>query len=141
MMQLISNSLRYTREGNRITLSAEEVGKNIQIIIHDYGIGMSAEERNKAFAPFYSKDPLNYSNLRLGIGLSLVKLIVSAHNGTILVSGQENEETIISITLPTKQTNDTVQTLSSFDPTLYLTNRFSDVFVQLAEFIELKSLF
>lgn len=141
VMQLISNSLRYTREGNHISFSAEEVGKNIQIIIHDHGIGMSAEERTKAFTPFYSKDPLNYSNLRLGIGLSLVKFIVSAHNGTIMVSGKENEETIISITLPIKQTNETVQTLSSFDPTLYLTNRFSDVYVQLADFIELKSLF
>jgi signal transduction histidine kinase len=75
---------------------------NTQLIIRfiDNGIGISDEEMNHIFEPFYrGNDTRNISGH--GIGLSLVKRIIELHNGTVTVQSKQGEGTIFTVILPT----------------------------------------
>ena len=67
------------------------------IIIRDNGIGISPENIDKIFQPFYSTKPKNMCG---GMGLSYVKKVIQRHGGEIRVLSRQNEFTEFQIVLP-----------------------------------------
>ena len=69
------------------------------IEISDDGIGISSEHIDKIWTRFYQVDPSRNSN-GAGLGLSMVKWIVEAHNGNISVTSEVGKGTVFTIQIP-----------------------------------------
>lgn len=103
MLNLLSNSIKFTNSGGEIFVKVEKIEKNIVITVKDNGIGMSETLQQHLFEKF-SKEK-SYNSLERayegsGLGLYIVKSLVNLHNGTIDVYSQVNVGTTFIITIP-----------------------------------------
>ena len=96
---LLLNAIKYSPADSLIELSLSRESQQAILEVRDRGIGMSLEYLPKLFIPFQRA-----ANARsipgTGLGLSIVKRCVEVQSGTIEVSSQENQGTIITIALP-----------------------------------------
>lgn len=95
---LISNAVKFTQNGGRIAIEMVSNDKTVTVFIKDNGIGMSEEVLNHMFDKFYQGDP-SHSTVGNGLGLALVKRILSNINGKIQVQSEEGLGTTIEVTL------------------------------------------
>ncbi len=97
---LISNAIKFTPEHGEIEISAKEIKSYIHITVKDTGIGISKEHIDNIFKDFYHIDHPDLTNIRgIGLGLSLVKRIIDAHNGDIRVESDIGKGTSFHIKL------------------------------------------
>ena len=101
---LLSNSVKYSKEGSLITLSSCDKPDSYSFSVADEGIGMNEEQSAKIFDKFYRADASNTAVGGLGLGMSIVKQIVDAMQGTITIDSSLGKGTCITVTLPKKQT-------------------------------------
>ncbi|MDO6759929.1 two-component regulator propeller domain-containing protein [Tamlana sp. 2_MG-2023] len=81
---LLSNAIKYTPENGAVTVCITELDAKVKIEIKDTGIGISEEEKYSVFERFYKGNNIkSMSNQSTGIGLSLVKDLVSLHKGSL----------------------------------------------------------
>lgn len=84
-----------------ITIKTKDYENEIEIIIHDNGIGIPEEVKSKIFAPFFSSKG---ANVGTGLGLSISHdIIVKQHGGTITFDSKEGEFTTFIICIPKKK--------------------------------------
>jgi signal transduction histidine kinase len=101
LVNLISNSLKYTNSDGRVVIEAADSGTDTIITVGDTGIGISEEDLPYVFERFYRADKSrNRMTGGSGIGLTIAKAIVEAHKGSISVSSKLNEGTIFTVVLP-----------------------------------------
>ncbi|MCP2240684.1 sensor histidine kinase [Thermoanaerobacterium thermosaccharolyticum] len=101
---ILDNAIKYTDVDGNIKISAEEVDKNVAIIIKDDGIGIPEEEIPYIFDRFYRVDKARSKETGgMGLGLSIAKLIVELHGGKIEVNSQLNKGSEFKITIPNYQ--------------------------------------
>ncbi|MRG92428.1 ATP-binding protein [Polyangium spumosum] len=81
---LLTNAAKYTDPGGRVEVSAERRGDTIVATVRDTGVGMSKELLARVFEPFVQgAQSMERSAGGLGIGLTLVKSLVSLHGGEV----------------------------------------------------------
>lgn len=97
---LVSNAVKYSRDGGEIEVESSWQDNQIQVIIRDQGQGMSEEEISRVFDKFYRVDSSDTAISGLGLGMSIVKTIIEGHGGEINVESTEGEGTCVSLTLP-----------------------------------------
>lgn len=97
---LMSNALKYTPEGGRITTALSYDGKQYVLSVSDTGKGIEEEALPHLFDRFYQARGAVGGT---GIGLSLVKAYVDLHHGVIRVESNEGEGTRFFISLPAAQ--------------------------------------
>lgn len=97
---LFSNAIKYSPNGGSITLATKKMASNFIITITDQGIGITPSQLERVFDKFYRVDNTNTAVGGLGIGLSIVKNIIEAHNGSIEIHSTFGLGTSVSITLP-----------------------------------------
>lgn len=99
---LLYNAVKYTPHGGRIEVAAEESGRHVQLSIRDNGIGIEEEFLPELFTLFaQASRALDRSQGGLGIGLTLVKQIVSLHGGEVsAVSEGRGKGSVFTIRLP-----------------------------------------
>ncbi len=100
---LLSNALKFSPEGGKVMVDGRlsENTKNLIITVKDTGIGISKEKLSKIFDRFYQVDDTQNRNYEgTGIGLALVKELVSVLKGIINVTSQEGQGTKFVVTLP-----------------------------------------
>ena len=96
---LLDNALKYTTAGGAVTVSAC-TGKGTAVVrFRDTGCGIPAEETAKIWARLYRGDK-SRSQRGLGLGLSLVKAVVEAHQGQVFVTSKVGEGSEFTVTLP-----------------------------------------
>jgi signal transduction histidine kinase len=101
MDNLLSNALRYTPEGGRITLSARKVKDRVELAVSDTGAGIPIEEVPHIFNRFYRADKSRHSdNGESGLGLAIVKALVESHKGRVWADSAPGLGTTIHIELP-----------------------------------------
>ena len=94
---IIKNAIEHTENNGIIDIKLEETPLSIGISIKDNGEGIRKDEIRKIFNRFYKgENSLNPTSI--GIGLSLSRKIIEAHNGTITVESQLNKGTTFYIT-------------------------------------------
>ena len=99
LSNLVSNALRYTPEGGRITLGAVGQSGGVQLIVRDDGAGISAEALPHIFDRFYRADQSRQqASLNQG-WLAIARSIIEAHGGTIEVQSEVGQGTTFAISL------------------------------------------
>ena len=90
MYNLLSNALKYTPEGGRISIACTGEGETgIRVEISDTGIGSSEKERQHLFSGFYQADWVHSDQLGgTGAGLTLTRRLVELHGGEIGVDSE-----------------------------------------------------
>ena len=96
----IDNAIKYSKEGDTITIGCENRGGNCILTIEDTGIGMKKEDVNHMFDRFYRSDDIRGKIEGHGLGLSIARLIILAHAGTIKIRTQYTVGTSFTITIP-----------------------------------------
>ncbi len=96
----IDNAVKYSSEGDTITIGCENRGGNCVLTIEDTGIGMKKEDVNHMFERFYRSDDIRGKIEGHGLGLSIARLIILAHAGTIKIRTQYTVGTSFIITIP-----------------------------------------
>lgn len=101
LMNLMSNAIKYTPEGGSINIRIREKGDSVLLEFEDNGIGIPEEELPLIFERFYRADKSrNRMTGGSGIGLAIVRSIVSAHGGTVEVRSRLNSGTCFTLTFP-----------------------------------------
>jgi signal transduction histidine kinase len=99
----LANAVRHTPEGGRIAVSAEPVGQAIRLSVEDSGPGIPPEHLSRVFDRFYKVD-VSRTGTALpsgsGLGLSIVRAIVTRLGGTVTVSNQAGGGARFEVTLP-----------------------------------------
>lgn len=98
-INLILNGVDALPQGGKINISTYDLGEHIVVTIADNGIGMTSEEVEKAFDPFYTTK----FERGTGLGLTITRNMVLAHNGEISVESEKGKGTIFTIKLPRGQ--------------------------------------
>ena len=101
MRILVDNAIKYTPPGGSITLGVRQKDGNCVLSVTDTGPGISAAELPRIFDRFYRSDKARKAQTGgHGLGLSIARIIVVAHNGKINVRSKEGVGTTFSIVLP-----------------------------------------
>ena len=101
---IFSNALRYTKDGDSISITAEQITtvenkKRVVITISDTGVGIEKEDLNHIFDLFY-RGTNSRREQGMGIGLSVVKNIIDTHGWAIHVDSDRGVGTIFRIEIP-----------------------------------------
>ncbi|MFQ5771615.1 MAG: sensor histidine kinase [bacterium] len=99
LLNLLSNSVKFTPSGGHITLRGFEEGKEVCISVEDTGVGINPEHLPHIFDPFYRADAPDGNSRGVGLGLLIAKSIVEAHSGSIVVKSKTGQGTIFVIYL------------------------------------------
>ena len=84
MMNIVSNSIKYTPDGGHITISAGRTEDRVWMVVDDDGIGIPPEDRSRIFERFYRVDKArSRQSGGTGLGLSIAKEIVNRHQGLL----------------------------------------------------------
>jgi signal transduction histidine kinase len=101
LMNLISNAVKYTPDGGEIRITISETEDSAVFSIEDNGTGIPEEEVPHIFERFYRADKSrNRMTGGSGIGLAIVKSIVTAHGGSVDVQSRLGKGSCFMITLP-----------------------------------------
>ncbi|OKP94446.1 cell wall metabolism sensor histidine kinase WalK [Paenibacillus sp. P32E] len=98
---LIGNSIKFSMDGGVIDVSIRQEVNHVIVQISDNGIGISPEDQKRIFERFFKADRSHsrkYSGS--GMGLAIVKQIVSLHQGDIRVESEPGRGTTLIVTLP-----------------------------------------
>jgi signal transduction histidine kinase len=96
---LLSNAIKYSDKESKINLELSIHENEVVFKVKDKGIGIPLEDQERIFDTFYRGSNTN-GVYGYGLGLSIVKKCVEAHNGNIFVNSRENEGTVFTVILP-----------------------------------------
>lgn len=98
---IISNAMKYSPQGGKITFKVEEKEDHIVVSVSDQGMGIPKENLQQIFERFYRVDKARTRKLGgTGLGLAIAKEMVEAHGGEIWAESVEGKGTTVSFTLP-----------------------------------------
>ncbi len=96
---LIENAIKFTPEGGKVTVEAEQSGNQILIQVRDTGMGIAKKDIPKLFTKFFQA---NHTKSGAGLGLTICKRLVRAHGGKIWCESELGKGSTFSFTLPVK---------------------------------------
>jgi len=103
IFNLVSNAIKYNKDGGWIHISAFMAGNNFSIEIADNGIGIDKDQIEKVFDRFKRADPA--AGEGHGLGLSIVSSIVRFHGASIEVKSVKGEGSTFKVLFPLKNVN------------------------------------
>jgi signal transduction histidine kinase len=98
---LVSNASKYSPDNSEIRLSVSADDESCIIEVADKGIGISVEDQEKLFTPFFRSDnPETRQVSGTGLGLVICKQIIELHGGTMIVRSSRGRGTTVRVELP-----------------------------------------
>jgi signal transduction histidine kinase len=103
VVNLLDNAWKYSGDEKQITLTAAAENGSVIFSVQDNGIGLSPRDTKRIFKRFYQVDQrLSRPVGGCGLGLSIVKFIVTAHGGTVKVESQPGQGSRFTVVMPGK---------------------------------------
>jgi len=101
VMNVVSNAIKYTADGGKITITAGVSGKTVFVKVSDNGVGIPEKDLPNLFERFYRVDKArSRATGGTGLGLSIAKEILAQHKGDIRIESVYGEGTDVTVTLP-----------------------------------------
>ena len=100
VLNLLDNAFKFTPQGGTVTLKAKEDGANLVVEVQDTGPGISKEDRERLFEPYYRRIEDRERLSGLGLGLALAKRFVELHGGQIWVTSRKGKGSTFGFSLP-----------------------------------------
>ncbi len=101
ILNLLSNSIKFTNPGGNIFVNVKDCGENVYIHVKDTGVGIPSDKLESIFERFFQVDKTLKKNKEgTGIGLHLVKSFVEMHKGTVHIKSELGQGTEFIIKLP-----------------------------------------
>jgi signal transduction histidine kinase len=98
---LISNAIKYSREGSVVTVSFGKSDDRVSVRIEDQGIGIPEDELSRVFEDFYrASNAKEWTPDGTGLGLAIVKRIIEVHGGAVKVESHTGAGTTFTLTIP-----------------------------------------
>ncbi|MBD8521688.1 sensor histidine kinase [Lysinibacillus fusiformis] len=98
---LLTNSIKFSKDGDTINISMSQEAHHVLVRITDTGIGISQEDQKRVFERFFKADRSHSRKYEgSGMGLAIVKQIVSLHKGDVWVESELGQGTTFIISLP-----------------------------------------
>ena len=103
LIDLLDNACKYTYEEKQIQLRTFTDNGFVCFQVRDNGVGLSKRALKKVFERFYQADQsLSRPAEGCGLGLSIVKFIVDAHQGTVTVESRPGEGSVFTVRIPVR---------------------------------------
>jgi signal transduction histidine kinase len=102
LINLLSNAIKYNRPGGSIALTVDDKDQRVIIAIKDTGLGIPEEDQSRIFEKFYRVKSHRDLVPGTGLGLSVVKQIITGHGGEISLTSKVGEGTTFTVNLPVK---------------------------------------
>jgi two-component system sensor histidine kinase SenX3 len=103
---LLTNAVKYSPPDTQVTVSGKRQGSRVRIAVRDQGYGMDREELRHIFTKFYRTRRAEASGEKgTGIGLSIVREIVTQHGGSIEVESEPGKGSCFTVVLPARAAN------------------------------------
>jgi len=100
LRHLISNAVRYNKEGGAVVFRMRRAGPHIALSVSDTGIGISAEEQTQLFQEFGRIKNRDTQSIKgTGLGLAIVKALLDLYQGTIALESSPGQGTTVSLQL------------------------------------------
>jgi len=101
LLNLLSNAIRFTDRGGRVTIGARAEAGNIVFTVEDNGVGINDEDIRRVGEPYFqARSSYHRRHGGTGLGLSIVKGLVRLHGGEINIRSRVGEGTRVSVHLP-----------------------------------------
>jgi signal transduction histidine kinase len=101
VLNIIENAIKYTKPNGIITIDLKSENRRAVLTVSDTGIGIAPENLENIFERFFRADEVKMKRISgLGLGLTMVKWIVEAHGGKVIVKSQLGKGTVFEINLP-----------------------------------------
>ena len=101
LQNLVSNAIKYSGDGKKVQVEVQATPELVSIIVVDQGIGIAAKDHQRIFERFYRVDRArSRATGGSGLGLSIVRHVVSNHGGTVTVVSEEGRGSTFTIVLP-----------------------------------------
>ena len=101
LTNMVSNAIKYTHDGGRISMTAGVRDGNVWCSVKDNGVGIPEEDLSRVFERFYRVDKArSRESGGTGLGLSIAYEIVDRHDGTIEAKSRKGRGTVFTVTLP-----------------------------------------
>ena len=98
---LLDNACKYSGDSRKIDVKIVAKGNRVIISVRDFGLGIKKEDHDKIFSRFYrAGEELTQTVKGSGIGLTIVKQLVEAHNGEIMVDSEFGEGSAFIVSIP-----------------------------------------
>lgn len=106
LLNLLSNSLKYTPSDGEIKLTVSKVGSYVSLSVTDNGTGISKDRLANIFSSYEDYSDPTDAKAGMGFGLPLVIRLAELHGGTVLIDSRDGEGTTVQITLPIENSSD-----------------------------------
>jgi two-component system, cell cycle sensor histidine kinase DivJ len=101
MLNLVSNAIKFSDRGGKITVTARHEGGTFAVTVADTGVGIDSEDMARIGDPFFqARSSYDRRHDGTGLGLSIVKGLVALHGGEVEIVSRIGEGTSITIRLP-----------------------------------------
>jgi two-component system, OmpR family, sensor histidine kinase BaeS len=97
---LVSNAIKYTPGGGTVAVGAGTEGDMLWVKISDTGVGISPDERERIFVPFYRGDQGRRIKQGMGLGLTIARDLAQAHGGRISLDSMPGKGSRFTLWLP-----------------------------------------
>ena len=105
LYNLLSNALKFTEKTGKVIVELNELYQMVEVAVIDTGKGISKENLNKVYEPFFRDRTLDKNEKGSGIGLTLVRNIVELHHGDIDVESEVYKGTKFSVKIPSQKSS------------------------------------
>ncbi|MFF1883214.1 sensor histidine kinase [Pseudarthrobacter sp. NPDC058196] len=98
---LVSNAIKYSPDGGTVSISAEADTQWVTLRVKDTGMGMSEEDAARVFNRFFRAESARQAAIPgAGLGLSITRMIVERHGGSVSCESGEGQGSTFTVTLP-----------------------------------------
>lgn len=106
LINIVDNAVKYSNYDEVVRITAIAYDEYLEVTIRDYAQGIPSDKQNKVFDAFYRVEDDRTRKTEVGgygLGLNIVKNIITRHNGTITIDSEEGHGTLVSLKFPVPQ--------------------------------------